>query len=186
MSRVWTRLNDQMTDEDRHSVLLSEVARCVLHGNSDADIARELLLTPQLVAALVRECRDRWTERVGVSDAERLASEVANLEHVRSLAYDDYELSRISRIEQTRARVARDSGDIAHGLPIPDQPGDPRYLAQIVQTSERICRLLGLEAPQKVDHTLRAEGMSLSELMKKDESELARMYSEEIARSSSA
>lgn len=175
MKKSFARIVSEAYDsEDQEALIILAVSEMALSGLSEFEIARNLSITPSFAKHIVGKCKEMWVERAVQNGGDMLARELEHLEMLRRSAYADYQMSRVSMI-------AKMTADATHTEPEPDQPGDPRLLSALLSISERISKLLGLDKVKPVQVNLNT--MTYEQLKSLDTAELARMYSEEVRKS---
>lgn len=127
------------------------VAEMYLKGRTMAAIAEALGgYSINMVNYDLREIRKRWrTSAVRDFDAYR-EEQLARLDLVEASAWREWE--RSCRRYRKRTKGVGANGPI-NKLETGNQTGDPRYMSIVLNTIERRCKLLGLDAPTKVAPT---------------------------------
>ena len=133
--------NTTKREQDR-----TETAAMSLAGMSHADIAKSLGVSRQQVTYDLKVIRDRWQNRTVMDLDESKTIEVAKIDRLEQVYWDAWELQCLPRL-----LLDKDTGEVAHVIP---QTGDPALLAGILKCIDRRCRLLGLDAPLKVEGKL--------------------------------
>lgn len=124
-------------------------ARMSLEGSTLREIAAAVHVSFQQVADDLIEVRRRWQESASLDTAEHVASELARLVHVEEEAWAGWR------------RSLRATERIADG-----RDGRVEFLQTILNCSTERRKLLGLDAPQKIDlgERLRAMGLADDEM----------------------
>ena len=127
------------------------VAEMYLKGNTMAAIAEKLGgYSINMVNYDLREVRKRWrASTVRDFDAHR-EEQLARLDLIEAAAWREWERSCKDYYKQTTGTGAMGPIDKEE---TGGQTGDPRYMNVILNTVERRCKLLGLDAPTKVAPT---------------------------------
>jgi DNA-directed RNA polymerase specialized sigma24 family protein len=131
-----------------------EVARLYLQGCTQVEIGRRVGISQATVSHDVAAVREQW-RRESVRDmAELLTVELAKLDLLEKEYWAGW---RRSQGRAHRVAVADDPAEpgdavsAADGPPeVREFPGNPAFLAGVERVIERRCKLLGLDAPQRV------------------------------------
>jgi hypothetical protein len=123
--------------EDRLEADRATIARRYLQGRTQAEIAAELGMTQQMVSYDLQVVRQRWRQ-----------SGIRDLDEAKAI-----ELAKLDELERTYWEAWRASVQAA-------PPGTPTYLQGVLGCIDRRVKLLGLDAPERVDVELRVRAMA--------------------------
>lgn len=155
---------------------LARLADLVLRGRGPAAICTDLDITISQLREMQAELKTRWRQSASRDTDEIIQQELARLEHLQAEYWAAWESSQMT-IEiplSTRLRMQRNvSRRISFG-------GDPTYLAGVLACMDRRSKMLGLDAPLKVDVTARIRAMAEAAGFDPDEAieEAARVIAE--------
>jgi hypothetical protein len=138
-----------------------QVAALYIRGITQAEIGRRYGLNQATVSRDLAAVRAAWLASSIADYGERKAQELARIDAIESEAWAAWERSQTDaetlHAESLKGRVG------ANGAPLPDlaktsktakgQCGDPRYLERVGWCVEQRCKILGLLAPEKHDHS---------------------------------
>lgn len=153
------------------------VARLYLAGRIQAQISEELGISQTTVSRDIKFLTDEWKQERVYDINEAKARELAKIDNLELIYWDAWERSRKNAeiktkkaikigIDLTPAQLATLSAVlpsdvikmISQGVNRQElqersegQVGDPRYLAGIQWCIEQRCRILGVEAPKKIE-----------------------------------
>jgi lambda repressor-like predicted transcriptional regulator len=134
------------------------IAALRLQGWMQADIAREVGLSPATVKRELRKLETQWREQASEDLAAVKARELMKLERMEREAFRQWERSK-----RAHRKVVKD-GETTR-KEVTGQTGDPRYLQTVVTIMDRRNRLLGLDMPTKIAPTTPdgSQGLDLRE-----------------------
>ncbi len=146
-----------------------KISNWYLSGWSQRRIAAELGLSQNQILYDLKIIREQWQKNITMNLDEVKAKEMAKLHQVEKEARMAWERSqtdfkattvsgktvKVEIIDPETGAVRteeklRPTGQIVH---TETRAGDPRFLDQVNKCIERRCKLLGLDAPQKNEHT---------------------------------
>lgn len=133
-------------DQTRITARRADVSRLYRRGMSQPEIARQLDVAQSTISYDLKALRKDWLEKAGTEFSAAKAEQLAKIDHLELVAWQDYEASKSERTEtQTSASGERKQARIKKV----QRDGNVEYL-RIVQwcISER-CKILGLYAPVK-------------------------------------
>ena len=148
-----------------------QVSELFLKGHRHAtDIARCLggKWTSMTIGRDLAVCRRRWRESVAPNMAEILNEELRKIDRLEEEAWAAWERSCADR-RKTRAAKKTEGGKRVNGnvevvggketttkeVATEETVGDPRFMEQIRWCISERCKLLGVTAPQQIEHTVR-------------------------------
>ena len=108
-----------------------ETASLYLQGKTQQAIAERLGMTRQMVGYDLKAIQRRWRQDTARDLDEDKAKELAKLDE----------------LERTHWQAWEDSLERA------GQYGNPAYLRGVIDCIDRRCKLLGLDSPQKLEHS---------------------------------
>jgi transcriptional regulator with XRE-family HTH domain len=136
-----------------------KIAELYLRGCSQAEIAGKLGFTQQQISYDLQIIQREWRKDTSRALDEYKAKELAKIDHTERCYWEAWERS----IEEFRSRTIKAKG-IKADQKIQAKPeqaeqtiytenrcGDPRFLDGVLKCIERRCKLLGLDAPAKVE-----------------------------------
>jgi len=127
----------------------ARIATLVLQGREHAEIALELGVSRQQVTYDLKVIKDRWASRTTMDLDQAKADELVKIDRLERTYWDAWELQCTPQVYRA---VDGDGNPILGGeeVQVP-QTGDPKLLAGILSCIDRRCKLLGLDAPIKLD-----------------------------------
>lgn len=158
-----------------------QVASFYLRGMSQWEIARELGCVQGTVSKDLAAIRKEWLASCGRDFDVTMAQELAKVDNIEATAWTAWERScrdaETLHVETVkgRTRKAKETTtapdgtvtvrDIEVGLPdlsrqsktVKGQSGDPRFLERVAWCIDRRCKILGVDAAEKHDHTITVE-----------------------------
>lgn len=159
MARIKTP--DTTPDEAAAQKRRADVARLYLQGRRQVDIASAVGVNQSTVSRDLDHLRREWQADAKRSIDQRAAEELARIDRIEATAWEAWERS-CRDAEALHAETVRGRAD-KHGKPLPElqrtsktvkgQAGDPRFLERVGWCVERRCKILGLDAPEKHEHT---------------------------------
>ena len=136
-----------------------QIAQWYLQGLTQAKIGERLGLDQSMVSRDLQAIQAEWLKNTTLAIDEYKARELAKIDHTERCYWEAWERS----IEEFRARTIKAKG-IKADQKVQAKPeqaeqtiytenrcGDPRFLDGVLKCIERRCRLLGLDAPAKVE-----------------------------------
>ena len=137
------------TDFEREAHLL-EIKDAYLRGETQASIAARLGLSQPQISRDISTIQRRWRESslVDINEARQ-----RELERIDALEREYWQAWEASKGEQQRSTASK-AGDVARAQVVKfDSAGDPRFLAGVQWCVEQRCKMLGLLAAVKNEHT---------------------------------
>ena len=143
-------------NKDRHTV-----GELYLKGVYQSVIAEQLGLTQQQISYDLKMNQKTWAKNTALSLDEHKIKELAKNDNLERVAWADYERSKrefkskiIRGKNLSKNEHGQTTGDsIEQTIKTEDRNGDPRFLDVIAKCIERRCKLLGLDEPQKHEHS---------------------------------
>ena len=137
-----------------------EIARRLLRGETQAAVARDLGVSRSQVGYDLDVLRRRWVQDSLTAFDARVAIELAKLEELERTCWEAWERSRgaFSRTTtRSRQNVSRSGTQGEATVERHERDGDPRFLEGILKCIDRRIRLVGADAPIRIDleHELR-------------------------------
>lgn len=125
------------------------------HPNeTQAWYAEQIGLTTAWVCKTVRRIRSDWRIAILRDTNEMIIDELARLDFVEQEAQEAWERSKKNREETTRRQSGASAGGEARltaQVRTRAQTGDPKFLAVILECRAAKRKILGLDAPVKID-----------------------------------
>lgn len=135
------------TPAQREANLL-KVSDLYLTGKTQAHIAGVIGCSQQQVSSYLKKLYKRWEAAATANIDRRKAIELSRLDKVEAEAWSAWERSQrdaetetVTTTKDTTISVNKREG----------QTGDPRFLDVVNKCIAQRCRIIGIEAPQKVD-----------------------------------
>lgn len=152
---------NKRTLEQREADLV-DVARLWCQGKGAPQIAawlsanRPYTLSRIQVWHDIQKLIDRWREEETDLVAKRQWAEIGKLEYIFEQAMEGWEKSKRERVTKYQNSkevdgVGGESKNLSVQVSISD--GDPRFLTTAMQARQRICDILGVDAPKKSELT---------------------------------
>jgi hypothetical protein len=133
---------------------MERTADLYCRGWAQQRIAKELGVSPSTICQDLKTIRQRWRDSQISNIDEHIAKTLAQLDLAESEAWAAWEASKGPHLKtRTVDRSADDGGYTETATSEEELTGDPRYLSEIRGIIERRCKLLGLDAPARVEHT---------------------------------
>lgn len=142
------------------------IADLYLQGWIQADIAAECEINQSTVSRDLKALHQQWLDSALVDISFAKAQELAKIDRLEREYWTAWERSCENAETETRKAKgkARQYQDEETGQFVAEQPaevtkqskgqaGDPRFLAGVQWCIERRCKLLGIDAPQKLEHS---------------------------------
>ncbi len=146
-----------------------QIAKWYLQGWSQRKIAAELGLSKRQIAWDLEAIQNQWHKDTAIALDEHKIKVLAELDELKKEAHKAWERSQVDfkattisgktvKVEIIDPKTGamhteeklRPTGQVVH---TETRPGDPRFLDQVNKCIERRCKLLGLDAPAKQEHT---------------------------------
>ncbi len=135
---------------------LELISALYLRGKRQVDIAAELGVTQQQISYDLKTIQKRWQQKTVVNINEIKQRELARLDELERTYWDAWERSLGERMKTRTERNTTGGGDGQRDKASVEKEtllGDPRYLAGIERCVELRCKILGINAPQRVEHS---------------------------------
>ena len=162
-------MQPKRTREQRERDLV-EIGRLCLKGYSQAEIAEVLnadpargyTITQQTISRDVAEIRKRWEAEYKASRNALVAEQLRRLADIERQAHEEWERSKLNwsgKAQRVKGQASDGAGkvrpnEVEQTTKEEGRLGDPRYLDVLLKAIDRKAKLLGLDAPAKMDHTL--------------------------------
>lgn len=132
----------------------ARVAQLYCRGVHQDRIAQECGVTQQQISLDLKEIRRVW-QRTMAEEFDRLkAEQLAKLDAVEAEAWRGWRRSTRQAVKNTARLVRTPDGDRSETRrDQEDQAGDPRFLQVALSTVERRCKLIGADAPTRLELT---------------------------------
>jgi hypothetical protein len=135
-------------DRDR-----AEIARLYLTGALQIDIGARLGLSQQQISYDLKAIRKEWLQSSLRDFDEARSQELAKIDHLETTYWDAWRRSVEKREIETSKMVETAGGQRMEAATRTElQAGDPRFLAGVQWCIDRRCKLLGLDAPDRIEH----------------------------------
>jgi hypothetical protein len=176
------RKNDALTVLRRRL----RVADAYCRGDRQVDIALREGVDRTTVSRDLARVRQEWLERAMEAHDKQVAEELARLDNLEREYWAAWELSKAAR-ETTSIKRGRGAdeqpgrGHVEVTRRTEQRDGNPAFLNGVGACIDRRCKLLGLDAPTKVDIEMEVRQMAERAGMDPDEAvaEVERMLREE-------
>ena len=136
-----------------------EIASLYLQGKTQQAIAERLNMTRQMVGYDLKAIQRRWREDTSRNLDEDKARELAKLDELERTHWQAWEdsLEQVTTESSARTTSGRGNGDgsVTEQAAIrrEGKQGNPAYLRGVMECIDRRCKLLGLDSPQKLEHS---------------------------------
>lgn len=158
--------SNKRTETQRESDRV-EIARRYLRGETQSAIGVALGMTQQMVSYDLSIIEKRWQAAAIHDITEAKARELAKIDHLEVTYWEAWERS----LEPFKSSTVKARGGVKDAKPqtaeqmtkTEERNGSATYLVGVQWCVDRRCKLLGLDAPVKMDHTIsreRAEAMA--------------------------
>lgn len=131
-----------------------KIADLYLKGRIQADIAQEIGVSQQTISNDLKALHREWLDSALVDFNEAKAQELAKIDRLEREYWQAWERScedAETVTEKARAsRGAEKPDSVEKTKQAKGQAGDPRFLAGIQWCIERRCKILGIDAPNKI------------------------------------
>lgn len=135
-----------------------KVARYHLRGRSYRWIGQKLRVSSTQVFRDLKAVHERWIEDAKASLDEVKRLEVAKIQELEETYWRAWERSvgvHTKKTVDVNEGGEEDAGSTKTSTTTEELVGDPRFLAGVERCRERIAKLFGLDAPAKIDATVR-------------------------------
>lgn len=132
-----------------------KVAELYVRGHSINAIAEAVGVSKHTVIRDMREVRAQWREQYADTFQRYTLEQIRKIDAVEQEAWEAWQASKQDAV--TISRKEPSDGDIETTTTVKGQTGDPRYLEAILRAIERRSKLLGLDAPEKVQWLIKDE-----------------------------
>lgn len=136
----------------------AKIAKMYLEGKTQIEIAIILKCAVGTVNRDLKILEKRWLESALSDTDKRKAEEIAKINRLEAQAWDSFFESRkvIEKGEGRRKKPPQKSGgkpseSTSHFSKQTISAGDPRFLSIISECIERRCRIIGIDAPGKIE-----------------------------------
>jgi biotin operon repressor len=134
------------------------IAQWVIEGLSQEKIAEKFGLSRQQIGYDLKIIQDQWRQQTAIDLDEYKGRELAEIALAKKKAWEGWEKSCQEFKAKTltaRADDEKAAQPYSQVIHTESRVGNPRFLAEISRLIERECKLLGLDAPAKIE----AEGV---------------------------
>lgn len=160
------------TGEER-SIQLFDSVRLYLRGMDIPQIAALHKVSPASVASEIRKAKDTWHGQAYMDFDERLSEEIAKIAEVETAAWIGWEESRQDKVVEIIERNKAEDGTRTKTTTRREgQSGNPTFLQIALQAQDRRAKLLGLDAPIKINAMVKEEAKRYAEAYGVDEEQL--------------
>lgn len=134
---------------------LERISTLYLKGKRQVEIAVELGVTQQQVSYDLKEIHKRWRESTTINLDEAKHRELARLDILENTYWSAWERSLDERTKTRTERTSRGGDGQQDKASIEKETllGIPAYLAGVERCIEQRCKLLGIYAPTRNEHT---------------------------------
>ena len=156
-----------------------------LQGYPQYWIAQKLKMSPQQISVDLKIVRNQWMDRAVESIDKRKSEELAKLDRVELEAWQAWDRSQRQRTEKMEKDIqgGRDGSRTENSTRKIKYIGDPRFLEVVERCIERRCKIIGIDAPQKIDaHLTGSLSIAEQEIESMDDAALRAFIEQEEAR----
>ena len=151
------------------------IAELYIKGVYQSVIAAELGLDQSQISRDLKAIQKQWVENTTLDLDHFKGKEIAKIDQVERTAWEGYtrSLEKFKSTITTGKGITEDkeTGKVTAGnkdqvVKVEERNGDPRFLDVVMKCIERRCKLMGLDAPDKHEHTGKVilEDKSLEEI----------------------
>ena len=129
----------------------ARVSELYIEGRSMAEVGKIIGVSHDTVFRDIRWCREQWRTRAADNIQKHTERELARIDHLDIEAWRGWfrSIGMIKTVKNETGTGAQ--GSINKTIEtIERKAGDPRFLAEAFKCIERRCRILGLDAPNKI------------------------------------
>lgn len=137
----------KFTKAQREANLL-KVSDLYLTGKTQAHIAGVIGCSQPQVSAYLRKLYKRWQDAATINIDHLKARELARLDKIEAEAWSAWERSQADAETETTSTF---DGKATSTLKREGQVGDPRFLDIVNKCIAQRCKIIGIEAPQKIE-----------------------------------
>lgn len=124
-----------------------EAAHLYLQGHHQQHIADTLNCSVATICSDLKSLHHEWRESAAADINHKIALEIAKLDNVEATAWAAFEGSKETTTVQTEK-----------GMTVYNTAGDPRFLVIIQSCIDKRCKILGIDAPERVELSGRGGG----------------------------
>jgi hypothetical protein len=146
-----------------------EIMRRYLEGQTQYKIGRDLQLDQSTVARDLRTIRETWVDRQMESFSLHKAEALARIDNLEREAWEAWHRSQAEFNSSMREQISGDKNQTRHMQRRARAVGQAAYLAAIQWCIDRRIKLLGLDAPHKIDITKRIRAFATAQGLDPDE-----------------
>lgn len=125
------------------------VSRMYRRGIAQWKIAQKFGVTQQTISIDLKTIREQWRESAIRDFDSHREEQLAKLDEIEREAWNAWQQSKQDAITHVGGISADKTVDKTTTA---KQVGDPRYLQIVKDCIERRCKMLGLDAPEKIEH----------------------------------
>ena len=151
------------------------IAELYIKGVYQSVIAAELGLSQVQISYDLKKIQAEWVKNTTLDLDHFKGKEIAKIDQVERTAWEGYtrSLEKFKSTITTGRDITEDkeTGKVTAGnkdqvVKVEERNGDPRFLDVVMKCIERRCKLMGLDAPDKHEHTGKVilEDKSLEEI----------------------
>lgn len=147
---------------------LYEIAELYLKGKPQQAIAdhlaqnRDYTVTQQTISRDIATIQQRWLDSSLTDYNAAKAQELARIDNLERVYWEQFEASKAQTIRRKVSK--RDGSVIEVSQDVSNNTGDPRFLQGVMSCIEKRIKILGLDAPTKMDTTTQNLNVDLNEL----------------------
>lgn len=142
-----------------------KVATMYLRGHTQQAIADECDVSVGTINRDLQELNKKWVASADAAVDERKAKELAKLDALEAQAWESF-FSSMKTVEKgqgkrktpAQKRGAKPKESLSQFVKEIESAGDPRFLNIVENCIERRCRIIGIDAPGKVELTGKGGG----------------------------
>lgn len=159
-----------------------------LAGMKEAlEAKRPYTLSIAQIAKITVKVREQWVIDAREAGERQRAASIAKLNRIIREAWQGWERSKAEKVEQSQKKrdAARNGeGGFTEGqMTKSNRDGDPKFLQTILQAEEQINKILGVNAPQRIEHSgIDGQPIEVEQTMVIDEDAAARAYKSSLLR----
>jgi hypothetical protein len=145
---------NQAASESRIAERRTRVAEGYLRGRSMRDLAQELDVALGTISSDMKAIREDWKERASSNFNAHVDEALAKIDRLELEYWSAWDRS-VGKVTTERETLKGD--DIEISTTTENKAGDPRFLDGVAWCIERRCRLLGTDAPKRIDALIQGQ-----------------------------
>jgi hypothetical protein len=154
--------------EEQRELDYARISDMYLRGWSCRRIGEAIGISHVSVSTELKIIRQRWLEEQVKNFDELQQRELLRLDKVECEMWDAWEKSKADQITSTARREDGMIAKTVNEVRKAQQTGEAQYMQVIMRCIEKRCKILGLDAPEKVQHSGSLDVTALIGLLQED------------------